>query len=219
MERLLRLITPPACKLRKNTSHGAETCHDLKLGGVDGRPSSVGVGGAIGVINAPTVFNAGLNFVQFWNGRAATLEAQANGPIQNASEMGSNWPDILAKRFDDPFSDGLTEGNVRTAIADFDRALVTPSPFDACPNGNSSAISPQSVRGLERFSDLGCIACHLRNVARTAPYFHDASAQRLPDAVRVMARYQLGRQLSEAEVTDIVTFVESLTGEHLGKPI
>ena len=59
----------------------------------------------------------------------------------------------------------------------------------------------------------------LRNVARTAPYFHDASVVTLPDAVRVMAKYQIGRQLSEAEVADIVAFLESLPGEYRGKPL
>src|SRR5262245_32274737 len=52
----------------------------------------------------------------------------------------------------------------------------------------------------------------LRNVARTAPYFHDGAVTTLPEAVRVMARVQLGRQLTESQVTDIVEFLASLTG-------
>lgn len=52
----------------------------------------------------------------------------------------------------------------------------------------------------------------LRNVADTAPYFHDGSAATLSDAVAVMVRYQLGRQISEDETADIVAFLDSLSG-------
>jgi cytochrome c peroxidase len=52
----------------------------------------------------------------------------------------------------------------------------------------------------------------LRNVALTAPYFHDGSAKTLEDAVGVMAKYQLGRELSEEKVSKLVAFLEALTG-------
>ena len=61
----------------------------------------------------------------------------------------------------------------------------------------------------------------LRNVAKTAPYFHDGSVASLDRAVRIMASVQLGRQLEDAAVSDIVAFLESLTGEvpaHYAKP-
>jgi cytochrome c peroxidase len=53
----------------------------------------------------------------------------------------------------------------------------------------------------------------LRNVAKTAPYFHDGSVERLDRAVRIMASVQLGRTLDDATVDSIVSFLESLTGE------
>jgi cytochrome c peroxidase len=53
----------------------------------------------------------------------------------------------------------------------------------------------------------------LRNVAMTPPYFHDGSVATLPEAVRVMARVQLGVSLNDADIRDIVAFLESLTGE------
>src|SRR5262249_142809 len=53
----------------------------------------------------------------------------------------------------------------------------------------------------------------LRNVAKTAPYFHDGSVDSLERAVRIMARVQLGRTLDDAVVASIVAFLESLTGE------
>lgn len=61
--------------------------------------------------------------------------------------------------------------------------------------------------------------CSLRNVALTAPYFHDGSAATLEQAVAVMARYQLGRQITEADVSSIVKFLGTLTGEYKGKPL
>ena len=53
----------------------------------------------------------------------------------------------------------------------------------------------------------------LRNVAVTPPYFHDGSVATLPEAVRIMAKLQLGRDLNDADVSDIVAFLETLTGE------
>lgn len=53
----------------------------------------------------------------------------------------------------------------------------------------------------------------LRNVAQTAPYFHDASAAHLPDAVRLMAKHQLGISLSDGQVDSLVTWLETLTGD------
>ncbi len=58
----------------------------------------------------------------------------------------------------------------------------------------------------------------LRNVALTAPYFHDGSAATLEDAVRVMGQYQLGRELEPKDRDDLVAFLRSLTGEYRGKP-
>ena len=59
----------------------------------------------------------------------------------------------------------------------------------------------------------------LRNVAATAPYFHDGSTPKLSDAVRLMARAQLDRIVSDQDVSDIVAFLESLTGQYQGRPV
>ena len=53
----------------------------------------------------------------------------------------------------------------------------------------------------------------LRNVALTAPYFHDGSVARLEDAVAVMGKSQLGRDLSAEEIRRLVAFLHTLTGE------
>src|SRR5690606_20307213 len=59
----------------------------------------------------------------------------------------------------------------------------------------------------------------LRNVAVTAPYFHDGRTASLNDAVRIMARSQLGRELTEREIRAIVKFLRTLTGEYRGRPL
>ncbi|MGF1481627.1 MAG: cytochrome-c peroxidase [Cyanophyceae cyanobacterium] len=59
----------------------------------------------------------------------------------------------------------------------------------------------------------------LRNIALTNPYFHDGSAQTLDEAVQVMGKYQLGRQLSAEDIDLIVTFLNTLTGEYQGNPL
>ncbi len=65
--------------------------------------TSIGVGGAVGPINAPTVFNSVFNVEQFGDGRAATLQDQAGGPPLNPIEMASkSWDEIIAKLEKDP---------------------------------------------------------------------------------------------------------------------
>ena len=59
----------------------------------------------------------------------------------------------------------------------------------------------------------------LRNVAVTAPYFHDGRTSSLEDAVAMMARVQLGRTLSQADIDAIVQFLHTLTGEYQGRSL
>jgi cytochrome c peroxidase len=238
-----------------------------------------GIGGAKGPINAPTVFNAGLNFRQFWDGRANSLEEQVSGPVHNPKEMGSSWTEVLAKlsqdkelvaQFKDSFPDGVLAKNVQESLAVFQRSLVTPnSRFDKYLLGDNKALSAEELKGYQLFKSYGCIACHqgaavggnmfqvfgvmgdyfkkrggvneadlgrynvtkneadkhmfkvpsLRNVAVTAPYFHDGSAKTLSDAVDVMFKYQLGRPGSPQDKELIVKFLHTLTGEYKGKPV
>jgi len=259
-------------RLSRDNSLGCVGCHDLARGGVDGLPRSIGVGGAVGGINAPSVLSAAYNFRQFWDGRAGTLEEQAGGPVTNPIEMASTWPEVLAKLGADPYlrktferlyAEGLSPASVVSAIADFERSLPRPSRFDRWLAGDDSAISGEELAGYRVFKRHGCVACHqgvnvggnlyqrfgimenyfagkkddnpadlgrfnvtkreedrhlfkvpsLRNVALTAPYFHDASAATLEEAVTVMGRYQLGLDLPRQDVTLIVAFLHSLSSE------
>ena len=157
-------------RLSKDNTTACVSCHDLANGGDDGRRFSVGVDGNVGPINAPTVFNAGLNFRQFWDGRASTLDQQIDGPVQSAVELGSLWPEIIAKLYDHEsypgrfgaiYSDGITRENVKNALAEFMRSLTTPnSRFDQWLAGDDDALSALEKRGYTLFKHYGCVSCH-----------------------------------------------------------
>ncbi|RDH86273.1 MAG: hypothetical protein DIZ78_08850 [endosymbiont of Escarpia spicata] len=89
------------CLSHDNTISCAH-CHRLATGGTDMLPKSFGIRGQTGAIKAPTVYNSAFNFVQFWDGRAATLEEQVSGPINHPLEMGSSWLEVVNKLKADP---------------------------------------------------------------------------------------------------------------------
>lgn len=161
--------------LSKDGAVSCASCHDLRAGGDDGRRVSIGIGGKRGVINSPTVFNAGFNFKQFWDGRAADLVQQADGPVQSPIEMGSLWPEVVAKLYRDErypglfeaiYPDGIDRNSVRDALAEFVRSLTTPnSRFDQWLNGDDDALSEHERHGYALFKSYGCVSCHQgRNV-------------------------------------------------------
>lgn len=150
-------------------------CHDPKRGFSDASPTSTGVGGKKGGRNAPTVWNSAYSTVQFWDGRAPSLEEQAGGPIQNPIEM-ANTPDAVVKKlnedasykeqFGKAFGPGpVTFQKIRYAIASFERTVLTGnSPFDKYMWGNDKkAMSPAAIRGLAVFKEPkkgNCAVCH-----------------------------------------------------------
>jgi cytochrome c peroxidase len=156
--------------LSRDGSVSCASCHSLQQGGSDGRSRSIGIGGETGPINAPTVFNAGLNFRQFWDGRAESLEAQVDGPLQAPAEMGATWDEVIARlkressyaaEFKAAYPDGIRRENVRHAIAEFERSLVTPNArFDRFLRGEASALTPEEQAGYAKFKNYGCISCH-----------------------------------------------------------
>jgi cytochrome c peroxidase len=285
-------ITPPDAKkvtlgqrlfndkrLSKDNTVACVSCHSLSKGGADGMASATGIGGVKGPINTPTVFNSGYNFRQFWDGRAASLEEQAAGPVHNPKEMGSDWTQVLAKLAQDSalveqmkqsYPDGLLAKNIQDAIAVYERSLTTPNArIDRYLRGDKAALSSDELRGYQLFKTYGCVACHqginvggnmfqtfgvmgdyfakrgnatdadlgrynvtkresdkhvfkvpsLRNVALTAPYFHDGSAKTLGEAVDVMFKFQLGRAASAQDKDLIVKFLHTLSGELNGRPL
>ncbi len=162
-------------RLSKNDTISCASCHDLNAGGDDGRVVSIGIEGRSGVINSPTVFNAGFNFKQFWDGRAHTLTDQVDGPLQSTVEMESIWPDVVTKLFQDRDYPGLfgqiypdsqpgqaiSRQNIKDAIAEFVRSLTTPhSRFDRWLKGDTTALNDAEKEGYALFKRYGCVSCH-----------------------------------------------------------
>lgn len=268
-------------RLSADNTISCASCHGLNTGGVDNKQYSEGVGGQFGGVNAPTVYNAAYNFVQFWDGRANTLADQAAGPPLNPVEMAcESFDEIIAKLQQDAnftkaftavYPDGYSEKNLTNAIEEFEKTLLTPnSQFDRYLKGEKTAINDTELMGYEFFKKYDCATCHvgeilggqsyelmgvkrdyfadrglemteedngrfkqtktdrdkhrfkvpgLRNIALTAPYFHDGSMKTMKDAVDYMAKYQIDKNLPDEELNQIVAFLETLTGEFKGKPL
>ncbi|WP_321474777.1 cytochrome c peroxidase [uncultured Paludibaculum sp.] len=257
-------------RLSKSQKFSCNSCHLLDKYGVDNQATSEGHKGQHGDRNSPSVFNAALHMAQFWDGRAADVEAQAKGPVLNPVEMAmpneatvvktlKSMPEymaLFAKAFPGE-KDPVTYDNMAKAIGAFERKLVTPSRWDKFLAGDKTALTEQEQAGLLKFVDSGCAGCHsgtliggnsyqklgavqpypglkdegrskisknagekfyfkvpsLRNIDKTAPYYHDGSVKTLDDAINRMAEFQLGRKLAPAEVGSIAAWLRSLTGD------
>ncbi len=257
-------------RLSRSQTVSCNSCHDLEKYGVDGAATSLGFKQQHGSRNSPTVYNAAVHFVQFWDGRAPDVEAQAKGPVMNPVEMAmpdeaavvavlDSMPEYVAA-FQKAFPDDkkpVTFDNMATAIGTFERGLLTPSRWDKYLKGDTTALSAQEQAGFHEFAAAGCGTCHagallggnlyqrigmmkpypdasdpgrfnitriesdrmvfkvpsLRNVAKTAPYFHNGKVGTLDQAVTQMADYQLDKELTPAQVSSIVTFLNALTGD------
>jgi cytochrome c peroxidase len=255
-------------RLSVNDTQSCNTCHDVtnKGPGVDNLATSPGAFGKNGDRNSPTVWNAGFQKTQFWDGRAEDLVAQAKGPILNPVEMAmpneaaveqklkgiSSYQQAFKKAFNK--DDAINYNNIAIAIAAFERTLITRDRFDAFINGDDTALNAQEKRGLQSFINTGCAACHngptlggnmyqklgivnaypnqkdqgrfsltnnaadkmvfkvpmLRNIAKTAPFFHDGSIATLEEAVSQMAWLQVGKKLDASTTADITAFLQSL---------
>lgn len=270
-------------RLSSTGTVSCNSCHNVMEGGDDSRPVSMGVNGQTGGRSAPTVWNAAFYSVQFWDGRANLLEDQAKGPITNPIEMGmkdhGQAMDVVKSMpgYKAPFEaafgkDSINIVNAAKAIAAFERTLITPnSAYDRFVKGDKKALNKQQQKGMNKFAELGCVACHsgaafngpkmdigtgffqkfptfadngyvakyklsddkgraevtaraadnnmfrvptLRNITDTAPYFHNGAVATLDEAVRVMAKTQLNKDLSKQDVADVVAFLGALTGEY-----
>lgn len=159
-------------RLSIDDSVSCATCHDPKFGFAENKKVSDGVKGGKGKRNAPTVLNAVFYDLQFWDGRAASLEEQAKGPIANSVEMGIPHEALVEKlkkietyqkEFKDVFGENITIDNIVKAIAAFERTVIAGnSPFDRYMYGNDkNALSDAAKRGIDIFKNKGrCITCH-----------------------------------------------------------
>lgn len=148
------------------------TCHDPKKGWTDQAKVSTGIRGQKGGVSAPTVLNSAYMDLQFWDGRAASLEEQAKGPIENPIEMGfthaaattalagiPGYPPLFEKAFGSPV---VTIDRAAQAIAAFERTVLTGNaPYDRFEAGDKKALSASARRGLKLFfGKANCSVCH-----------------------------------------------------------
>lgn len=149
------------------------SCHDLQSYGVDGLPVSLGIQGQRGTRNSPSVYHAAGHVLQFWDGRASNVEAQAKGPVLNPVEMAmGSEAEVVARLKGVPgyapyFAAAfpgeaapITFDNMARAIGAFERGLVTPSRWDRFLQGEGGAISQAEMRGHREFMHNGCASCH-----------------------------------------------------------
>jgi cytochrome c peroxidase len=158
-------------RLSKSGFISCNSCHNLSMGGTDNLKTSIGDHWQQGPINAPTVLNSSLNLAQFWDGRAADLKEQAGGPIANPGEMAfthelaisvlESIPGYVAE-FKLVFGkEKISIDEVTTAIAEFEKTLVTPnSRFDQWLLGDKAALSQEEEAGYALFKNSGCVSCH-----------------------------------------------------------
>lgn len=188
-------------------------CHQLDTNGSDSRAHSIGVDGAEGTIKAPTVYNSAYNFAQFWDGRAATLEEQAAGPIHNPLEMNSNWEQVMVKLKEDPemvsafaeiYPEGINPSSISDAIATFERSLITTdSPFDRWLRGDDAALTDQELQGYRLFNSYGCSSCHQgRNVGGNLYAYMGAMGDYFADRGGEVTKSDLGRFNVTGETSD-----------------
>ncbi len=146
------------------------TCHNLSNSGIDKRRFSINLLGGQDDTNTPTVFNVGFNQYYLWSGIEATLEDQIEGVINNPKHMNSNWATVLKNLASDSdlvtsfsklYADGMTADNIKHAIAEFERSLITPNaPLDNYLRGDKTALSERQKQGYKLFRTYGCISCH-----------------------------------------------------------
>lgn len=158
-----------------NKTQSCNSCHpiDNKGASADNRKTGKGAEGKFGDRNDPPTMNAGFQIAQFWDGRAATLEEQAQGPPLNPIEMGmpnaaalverlngiQEYPADFKKAFPGD-KDPVTFDNFAKAVAAFERTLISRGRFDRFMDGDKQALTEQEMEGMRTFINVGCVQCH-----------------------------------------------------------
>ena len=266
-------------RLSRDRNISCASCHNPSLGWSDGLATARGFQGKLLGRASPTIVNTGYNTIHMWDGRKKTLEDQAIGPMEAASEMNTELEPLFAwlnanQGYKAAFAkaypgEAIGPDTLKRAIATFERTIVSrTSPFDRWVGGDKQAMAPQQLRGMLLFNDkekTNCVACHaapnfsdngfhnvglasfggeqpdlgryaqkpvalmkgafktpsLRDVERTAPYFHDGSAKNL---MAVIEHYTQGGTargnvsanmkpltLTQADKEDLVAFLRALS--------
>lgn len=176
---------------RISESHeiSCSTCHNISMGGSDGRASSIGHAWQLGGRKTLTVLNAVFNKSQYFDGRAADLKDQVvrsvmafpaamlkssgGAKMVNPAEMNvtkqraveqlkgiPGYEEAFRKAFPTD-ADPIVYDNIGRAIALFEATLITPdAPFDRWLKGDEGALSEAQKQGLRLFVEKGCAGCH-----------------------------------------------------------
>jgi cytochrome c peroxidase len=166
-------------RLSSDNSISCATCHEPSKAFTDLSEVSTGIGQQKGGRSAPTVINRAWSTEQFWDGRAPSLEEQAKGPLANPLEMTiekeadkaheavvarikevPGYAPLFEKAYGSP---GIDIDRVARAVATFERTVYSGNaPYDRYQDGNTSALTPEQVRGMNVFfKKAACDACHL----------------------------------------------------------
>jgi len=163
--------------ISSNKQISCATCHAVSHAYKDPKPISEGILGRKGTRHAPTVINAAYNKLQFWDGRAKTLEEQAKGPIANLNEMtlsrdskisyeecqkrvreNPEYPQMFIEVFG---NDACSIDDIVKAIATFERTVLSGnSPYDRYKEGDKTAMTEEQIAGYQLFKRVGCNNCH-----------------------------------------------------------
>ena len=190
-------------RLSKNNAISCAFCHNPGTGFADSRQTSIGVGGGIGGRQSPTVYNTGFNHVQFWDGRARSLEEQAIGPIHNPVEMAETHEHVVAKlgkikgyqqQFRAVFGTEVNLQGIAEAIAAYERTVLsTNSAFDKYVLGDVKAMDEAAARGLGLFKGKArCILCH-NGPNFTDNQFHNLGVPQVGPMKEDLERYNVTR--------------------------
>jgi len=159
-------------RLSADNTVSCATCHSPQYGFTDSMPVSTGIRGQKGTRSAPTVINRAYSLAQFWDGRAATLEEQAKGPLVNPIEMGNTEEGVVTKLRAIPgyralFAKvfGTEDVNidlVAKSIATFERTVLSGnSAYDRYKAGDKKAMTPSQIHGMNVFFKKSkCDKCH-----------------------------------------------------------
>jgi len=266
-------------RLSSERNLACANCHNPVFGWTDGLPTAKGFKSKVLGRETPTIVNSGYTTLQMWDGRRASLEDQAMGPMESQDEMAMDLSALFSWLNSNPtyqaaFSraypgEAVDKATTSKAIAAFERTIISDdSPFDRWVRGDKTAMSARQVHGFRLFEDPAkgnCAVCHaapnftdggfhniglavygrtnpdvgrfaikplpslkgafktptLRDIALTAPYFHDGSARSL---IEVVEHYNKGGEtktdlspeikplnLTREEMQDIVAFMQALT--------
>lgn len=255
------------------------SCHNPVLGWSDGLVTGKGFKSMVLGRASPTVINTAFNSIQMWDGRKASLEEQAMGPLEATVEMNADikklfeWLNANAeyrRLFNEAYpGKPIDADTLGKAIASFERTVISnTSPFDQWVAGKANAMSKDQIKGFALFIDpkkANCASCHsgpnftdnsfhnlglasfgndnpdvgrfaikpiasmkgafktptVREVASTAPYFHDGSSKTLEDLVEFYAKGGIVKTnlsksvkeltLSKEEVAQLVAFMNALS--------